>query len=83
MYYKIIEIKGVTSIYHLPRVKELREKAERGQKEIAEMLQISQQQYSLYETGTRELKLCHLVELAKYYGVTTDYILGLSDKRKP
>ena len=70
-------------MYYLPTLKELREKAERGQKEVAEALEITQQQYSLYETGVRELKLCHLIRLAKYYGVTTDYILGLSDKRKP
>ncbi|MCY1713820.1 helix-turn-helix transcriptional regulator [Caproiciproducens galactitolivorans] len=66
---------------YLPRLKELREKAEKGQKEIADLLKISQQQYSLYETGAREIKLCYLITLSKYYRVSIDYMLGLTDKK--
>lgn len=70
------------SLYYLERLRELRESADKGQKEIAEYLGITQQQYSLYETGTRHIKVEHLVALAKYYKVTADYILGLTDKKK-
>ena len=55
----------------------LREHFEKGQKEIAKELNISQQQYSLYENGKREIPVHHLVTLCRYYGVSADYILGL------
>ncbi|WP_085833737.1 helix-turn-helix domain-containing protein [Clostridium merdae] len=70
-------------MYYLERLRELRENADKGQKEIAEFLGITQQQYSLYETGTRHIKVEHLVALAEYYKVTTDYILGISNKKRP
>lgn len=68
-------------MYYLPRLKELREQQELGQKEIANILQIKQQQYSRYETGEYPIRVYDLVTLAKFYNVTTDYILGLSDKK--
>ncbi|WP_279385496.1 helix-turn-helix domain-containing protein [Clostridium minihomine] len=60
----------------------MREDTEKGQKEIAEYLGITQQQYSLYETGKRTFSIDQIIQLAKYYETTTDYILGLSDKKK-
>ena len=65
---------------YLPRLKDLRDDRELFQIEIAELLRISQVQYSRYERGTRDLPIKHLVTLAKFYKVSTDYILGLTNK---
>ena len=61
------------------RLKELREANSKTQKEIAEILNIQQNTYSQYETGQRQISLEFLVELAKFYKVSVDYILGLTD----
>lgn len=65
------------------RIKDLREDNDKHQKEIASFLQITQQQYSLYERGTRTIPVEFLIRLAQYYNVTTDYILGLTDEKQP
>lgn len=63
------------------RIRDLREDADLTQKEIAKILNCSQQVYSNYELGQRDVPTAVLIELAKFYNVTTDYILGLSDVR--
>lgn len=63
------------------RIRDLREDADLTQKEIAKILNCSQQVYSNYELGQRDIPTAVLIELAKFYNVTTDYILGLSDVR--
>lgn len=65
---------------YLQRLKDLREDREMRQIEIAELLNTSQVQYSRYECGVRDLPIKHLVTLAKFYKVSTDYILGLTNK---
>lgn len=65
----------------LKRIKDLREDNDLFQKDVAKHLNITQQQYSLYELGIRELPLDLLIKLAKYYNVSTDYILGLKNKK--
>ena len=64
---------------YLPRLKDLRDDREMFQVEIAELLNTSQEQYSKYERGARDLPIKHLVTLAKFYKVSTDYILGLTN----
>lgn len=66
-------------IMYIKRLRDIREDRDLTQKTIAEYLKITQQQYSLYESGKRDLPVDLLVELSKYYKLTTDYILGLSD----
>ncbi len=61
------------------RIKDLREDREMKQSEIASILDITQQQYSLYEKGKRDIPLDLLIKLAKYYGVSIDYLLGLTN----
>ena len=51
--------------------------------QVAAVLGTSQKQYSRWETGTSEIPAHHLIALARFYGVTTDYLLGLSDKMEP
>lgn len=60
-------------------LKDLREDNDFLQKTIADKLGISRQQYSLYETGKRELPIHLLIELSKIYHKSTDYILGLNN----
>ena len=63
------------------RIKDLREDHNLTQADIAEYLQIKQNTYSQYENGHRQLPLSYLIALAKFYKTSTDYILGLTDKR--
>ena len=59
------------------RVKDLREDRDLKQKDIAQYWNIKQNTYSQYENGKRQLPIDVLIKLSKYYGVSTDYILGL------
>ena len=63
------------------RLKDLREDHDKLQKDIAELLGISQQYYSEYENGNRTIPVIHLITLAKYYNISIDYIVGLSDEK--
>ncbi|MBO5409002.1 MAG: helix-turn-helix transcriptional regulator [Clostridia bacterium] len=63
------------------RLKDLREDSDITQKELAEYLHIKQNTYSQYENGQRQLPIEVLIALSKYYKVSTDYILGLTDKK--
>ena len=65
------------------RIRDLREDNDLTQKELAEYLHIKQNTYSQYENGQRQLPLDVLIALAKYYNTSTDYILGLTEERKP
>lgn len=64
------------------RIRNLREDADKTQSEIADFLGTSQTMYARYERGANELPIRHLISLCKYYGVSADYILGLSQKKK-
>lgn len=61
------------------RLRDLREDADKKQEEIAVVLNITRQQYQLYESGKRELPMHHFITLAKYYNVSLDYLAGLID----
>lgn len=63
------------------RIKDLREDNDKLQKDIAQILGISQQYYSEYENGNRPIPINHLITLAKYYHTSIDYLVGLSDKK--
>ncbi len=59
-----------------PRIKDLREDSDLTQSDIAKVLFITQQQYSLYEKGYRDIPTSLVIALADYYNTSTDYILG-------
>ena len=61
------------------RLKELRKEKVVSQKAVADYLGITQRAYSYYETGQREPTLDNLVMLGKFFEVSTDYLLGVSD----
>lgn len=63
------------------RIRDLREDSDLTQKQMAAILNCSQQVYSNYELGQRDIPTAILIELAVFYKTSTDYILGLSNKR--
>ena len=65
---------------YVKRIRDLREDHDKTQQEIADVLGTSQTMYARYERGANELPIRHLITLCNYYGVTSDYILGLSDE---
>ena len=65
-----------------PRIRDLREDRELKQKQLAEYLNCSQQVYSNYELGQRDIPTHILIKLAILYNVSVDYILGLSNDPK-
>ena len=64
------------------RIRDLRQENDLTQEFVARnVLGISQTMYARYERGANEMPIRHLISLSKYYQVTTDYILAISDKR--
>ena len=62
------------------RIKDLREDRDLTQTQVAQAIGITQRKYSYIETGTQQLTDELLVKLSRYYGVSTDYILKLTNK---
>ena len=67
---------------YVDRIRELREDRDLKQKDVAEILNTTQQVYSRYENGTNEMPLRHIITLAHFYEVSCDYILGETDMIK-
>ena len=65
------------------RIRDLREDRDLHQKDIAEYLRCTQVCYSHYELGKRDIPTDVLIKLADFYGTSTDYILGITDEKKP
>ena len=61
------------------RIRDLREDKDITQKEMARILNCSQQVYSNYELGQRDIPTDILIKLARVHNVSVDYILGLTD----
>lgn len=68
---------------YLKRLKELREDSDYKQSAIADLLKITRQQYSLYETGRRTIPVNYLKILANFYNTSCDYILEATDEMTP
>ena len=69
-------------MYMYPRLRDLREDADLNQTQIAQYLGMSQTGYSKYETGENDIPTQVLIKLARFYGVSTDYLLGLTDNTR-
>ena len=65
------------------RIRDLREDKDLKQAAVAAYLLCDQSLYSKYERGERELPLRLAVRLAEFYGVSVDYLVGLTDERRP
>lgn len=65
------------------RLKDLREDSDIKQQELADLLHICQNTYSQYENENRQIPIDMLIQLAYFYNVSVDYILGITDEQKP
>ena len=64
-------------MYFYQRLRDVREDLDKSQEDIATLLGITRQQYQLYESGKREMPMHHFITLARYYGVSLDYLSGI------
>lgn len=67
-------------MHYTKRLYDLRVDHDLRQEDIAIYLKISKQAYGMYENGKRNLPIEHLIKLSNFYNVSTDFILGLTDK---
>lgn len=65
------------------RLKDLREDKDLLQKDVAKILKIAERTYSGYETESRWMPKEILIAISKLYNTSTDYILGLTNKKEP
>lgn len=64
------------------RLYDLRVDNELRQEDIAKILNTSKQSYGMYENGQRKLKIEDAIKIAKFFNVSTDYLLGLTNNPK-
>nr|WP_294695744.1 helix-turn-helix transcriptional regulator [uncultured Blautia sp.] len=64
------------------RIQDLRTDADMSQRQLSEILHISQRSYSHYETGSRNIPVEMLIRLANYYDISVDYLVGRTDKKE-
>ena len=65
------------------RLRAIREDRDYTQSEIGKVLQKSQQGYNHIEAGRAELKIEDLIRLCKFYNLSADYLIGLTDEKIP
>lgn len=65
------------------KIRDIREDRDLTQKELSKILNCTQQTYSRYETGEITIDIYNLIKLAEYYKTSTDYLLGLTNIKKP
>lgn len=65
------------------RIQDLRVDSDLSQRQLGEILHISQRSYSHYETGSRGISIEMLIRLADYYDTTIDYLVGRTDNKAP
>ena len=67
--------------YEYHRLRDLREDKDKTQAQIAEMLKVHTTQYRRWETGESEAPAHIIIELCRYYGVSADYMLGITNEK--
>lgn len=65
------------------RLRDVREDRDLTQAEVGRILQKSQQGYNHIETGRAELKIDDLAKLCRFYNISADYFIGLTDEIRP
>lgn len=65
------------------RIRDLREFNQLTQQDIADLLSIARSTYSQYELGKRKIPTEHVIALSKFYRVSVDFLLGLTNQKKP
>ena len=63
------------------RIRDLREDQDLSQKQVAQMLGMSQTGYSKYETGENDIPTAVLIKLADFFKTSIDYLFGRTDKK--
>jgi transcriptional regulator with XRE-family HTH domain len=76
----VIEVNGMAD--YRERLRNTREDKDLSQAELGKLLNKSQQGYNHIETGRAELKIDDLIKLCKFYNLSADYLIGLTDKKK-
>ena len=61
------------------RIRDIREDNDLNQTQVAMILKTTQSYYAQYENGNRKLPIDHLITLCKFYNLSADYLLGLTD----
>lgn len=67
---------------YFKRLREIREDSDLLQRNIAEILGITKQQYQLYESGKRDIPVELLVKFSKHFEISLDYIVELSNNKE-
>lgn len=65
------------------KIRDMREDRDLNQQALADLLNISQTTYSRYESGTLDIPSVSLIKLARFYGTSIDYLVGLTNTVKP
>lgn len=68
---------------YFPRIANMRIDHDLTQQQIADILECHREVYRRYEKGEREIPIWALIRLAKYYNCTIDYLLGVSNNKRP
>lgn len=69
-------------MFKYTRLYDLREDADLMQKEVADILKTSREQYGRWERGAQEIPFHHVITLAKFYKCSIDYIAGLTNNKR-
>ena len=71
------------TLNYAERMSNLRQDNDLSQKKVADMLGVAQTTYSQYELEKRPMPIDYLIALCKFYNVSADYMLGLSNRKNP
>ena len=71
------------TLNYAERMRNLRQDNDLSQKKVADMLGVAQTNYSQYELEKRPMPIDYLIALCKFYNVSADYMLGLSNRKNP
>lgn len=71
------------TLNYAERMRNLRQDNDLSQKKVADMLGVAQTTYSQYELEKRPMPIDYLIALCKFYDVSADYMLGLSNRKNP
>lgn len=66
-------------MFWVERLEKIRKMRKLSQGKVAEVLKTTQQQYCRYENGQNEIPVRHIITLCKFYGISADWLLGLTD----
>lgn len=67
---------------YIKRLREIREDNDLLQKDVADILKITKQQYQLYESGKRDIPVDLLIVFSKHFEISLDYIVELSENKE-